>query len=267
MCCDGSATPRRARCLRTSRASSAAVPPPADRQRAYVLHRRAFRETSAIVELLTRDFGRVGGVVRGAKGVRRGGHRIEPFGEVAVTWRGCGQLVNVFNCEPLAHCRLRGDALFAGFYVNELLMRTLRHEEPVRDLFQHYARTLTELAAAADVQAALRRFERRLLEELGYGLAFDADLASGRPISDAKTYRLVDGEGFLQVPDAATGDSARGVLLSGSDINAIGAGDYRQAHVLRAAKRVFRRALARRLNGRPLATRQLFRNRGKVAAG
>ena len=265
MCCGGSATPRPARPPRTSRASSAAVPPPADRQRAYVLHRRAFRETSAIVELLTQDFGRVGGVVRGAKSARRGGHRIEPFGEVTVTWRGRGQLVNVLNCEPLAHCHLRGDALFAGFYVNELLVRTLRHEEPVRALFQHYARTLTELAAAADAQAALRRFERRLLEELGYGLAFDADLVSGQPINDAKTYRLVEGEGFRQVPDAVTDDGAPGVLLSGSDINAISADDYRQAHVLRAAKRVFRRALARRLDGRPLATRQLFRNRGHRA--
>lgn len=239
--------------------------PPADRQRAYVLHRRAFRETSAIVELLTRDFGRVGGVVRGVRGAGRGSHRIEPFGEVAVTWRGRGQLVNIHNCELLAPRRLQGDALFAGLYLNELLVRTLSHEEPVQALFQHYGQALTALAAAADVQAALRRFERRLLDELGYGLAFDAELTSGRPINDAKTYRLVDGEGFRQVPDAAAGDRARAVLLSGSDINAISADDYRQAHVLRAAKRVFRRALARRLGGRPLATRQLFGNRGQVA--
>ena len=61
--------------------------PAAKDQPAYVLHRRAFRETSAIVEYLTRDFGRVAAVVRGVKGGRRPRSSIEPFTEVVVAWR------------------------------------------------------------------------------------------------------------------------------------------------------------------------------------
>ena len=241
--------------------------PSADRQPAFVLHRRAFRETSAIVELLTRDYGRVGGVVRGVKGARRAVHDIEPFGQVAATWRGRGQLVNLMRCEPLGPRRLVGGALFAGLYLNELLVRTLSHEEPVPALFNHYGETLTRMTSHGGVEPALRRFERRLLEALGYGLALDVDLSSGRPIDSAKIYLLVNGEGFRQVQGevqdsvdgASIGQGSTGeLLLSGADINAMNADDYRQANVRLAAKRVFRCALERRLGGRPLATRQLF---------
>lgn len=236
--------------------------PAADRQPAYVLHRRAFRETSAIVELLTRDYGRVAGVVRGVKSPRRRVHHIEPFDQLAATWRGRGQLVNVLRTEPLAAGRLTGDALFAGLYLNELLVHTLSHQEPVAALFQHYGEALHRLASGGSVEPALRIFERRLLEELGYGLGFDAELESGRPIDHAKEYLLVQGEGFREVAagNAATATSATPPdwTVTGAQIAAVRADDYRAADVRLAAKRVFRRALELRLGGRSLATRQLF---------
>lgn len=236
--------------------------PPADRQPAYVLHRRAFRETSAIVELLTRDYGRVGGVVRGVKRPR-GGHHIEPFGELAASWRGRGQLVNVLRTEPLAPRRLTGDALFAGLYLNELLMRTLSHQEPVAALFRRYAEALTQLAAGDAIEPALRVFERRLLEELGYGLAFDVDIDSRQPIDSAKEYLVVEGEGFRE---AIGGSPFAGEWkVTGAQIAAVRADDYREADVRLAAKRVFRRALEMRLGGKSLATRQLFGARARRA--
>lgn len=252
--------------------------PPTDSQPAYVLHRRAFRETSAIVELLTRDYGRVGGVARGVKRSRNV-HHIEPFAQVAATWRGRGQLVNVLRTEPLAPCRLAGDALFAGLYLNELLMRTLSHQEPVAALFRHYGEAVARLASDAPVEAALRTFERRLLEELGYGLAFNVDVKSGRPIDRVKDYLLVAGEGFREAPanHAAHGDGGDGngvraahdngaLRLSGAQIAALNAEDYRNADVRLAAKRVFRAALEMLLGGKPLATRALFGARA-VATG
>ncbi len=244
--------------------------PPADRQPAYVLHRRAFRETSAIVELLTRDYGRVGGVLRGAKRRRRGAQPIEPFAQLAVTWRGRGQLVNLYGVEPLPALRLAGDALFAGLYLNELLMHTLSRQEPAAVLFAHYGEALAELAAGEDLEPALRRFERRLLEELGYGLAFDVDIASGRPIDRAREYLVVEGEGFREA--VANGGAAVGFpaanghawKLTGEQIAAVGADDYRAADIRLAAKRVFRRALEKRLDGKTLATRELFGARDVV---
>lgn len=256
--------------------------PPADRQPAYVLHRRAFRETSAIVELLTRDYGRVGGVLRGAKSARRrpGAYPIEPFAQLAVTWRGRGQLVNLLRVdlnagteEPHAPHRLTGNALFAGLYLNELLMHTLSRQEPATALFAHYGEALAELAAGEELEPALRRFERRLLDELGYGLAFDIDLGNGRPIDRAKEYLVVEGEGFRE---AATNGTAAGGLasangrewkLTGAQIAAVAADDYRAGDVRVAAKRVLRRALEMRLDGKSLATRELFGARDLARQG
>ena len=230
---------------------------PAERQPAYVLHRRAFRETSAIVDLLTLDFGRVSGVVRGVKGGRRRRHHIEPFAQVFATWRGRGQLVNVLRCEAATIRRLGGDALFAGLYLNELLVRTLSHEEPVALLFAHYGEALEALAAGGDLEPALRTFERRLLEELGYGLAFDIDVCSGSRIDDDKTYGVIIGEGFHEIRDGC-GNDAAALVLSGAQIAAMSAGDYGDRTVRHAAKHIFRRALELRLGGRRLTTRSLF---------
>lgn len=247
--------------------------PPAECQPAYVLHRRAFRETSTIVELLTLDFGRVSGVVRGARGGRRRSCHIEPFTHISATWRGRGQLVNVLRCEAVAPTQLGGDTLFAGLYLNELLMRTLSQEEPVAALFSHYGEALTSLGAERDLEPILRTFERRLLEQLGYGLTFDVDVRSGAPIDGDKTYGMTIGEGFHELRDAppVRGDNpcAAGrqvpFALSGWQIAAMGAGDYRQRTVRQAAKRVFRRALELRLGGRRLTTRSLFTARSGIA--
>ena len=245
--------------------------PAAQDQPAYVLHRRPFRETSAIVELLSLDFGRIGGVIRGVKGGRRQQHNIEPFGQVAVTWRGRGQLVTVLRSEPVAPRRLTGEMLFAGLYLNELLVKTLSHQEPVAALFNCYGDTLAHMARGDDLEPALRRFEQRLLEELGYGLAFDIDIRSGLPIEGEKSYTVVDGEGFQEVAAAHPRDTEtaegggsqapsgeRQLTLSGREIVAIGNGEFADMRVRKAAKRIFRRALETRLAGKPLTTRRLF---------
>ena len=246
---------------------------PAERQPAYVLHRRAFRETSAIVDLLTLDFGRISGVVRGVKGGARRRHDIEPFTRISATWRGRGQLVNVLRCEAAVPKQLGGDALFAGLYLNELLIRTLSQEEPVAALFNDYGHALASLnsvGAEGDLEPILRTFERRLLEELGYGLAFDVDVRSGVPIDDGKTYGMIVGEGFQELCGTNFGaDNGRAsglpLVLSGWQISAMGADDYRDDAVRRAAKRVLRGALELRLDGRRLTTRRLFKGTRRVA--
>lgn len=235
--------------------------PPVDRQPAFVLHRRAFRESSVLVEMLTRDFGRVGGVVRGAKGSRGQRQEVEPFGELAVSWRGRGELVTVIRSESVQPRRLTGDVLFAGLYVNELLVKTLGREEPVGRVFHRYEETLLSMQSAADIEPALRTFERHLLDELGYGIAFDFDIHNGKPIELGRNYRVVDGEGFREVEATEATPISSGsdnLVLSGGQITAIARSEFADHSVRRAAKQVLRRAIARRLGGRPLTTRRLF---------
>ncbi|MDE0419894.1 MAG: recombination protein O N-terminal domain-containing protein [Gammaproteobacteria bacterium] len=248
---------------------------PADRQPAFVLHRRAYRESSALVELLTRDFGIVGAVMRGVKRSPRLAHDVEPFGRITVSWRGRGQLVTLLRAEATSRYALTGDALFAGLYINELLVKTLSREEPVEALYHGYDAAIEALARIgvapmADtagtgddetrqdgaLEPVLRTFERRLLDELGYGIAFDVDISNGRPIEPGRTYRVVDGEGFREVDDAQRSSHTR--LFDGGQIAAMNAGVYRDPAVLQGAKHVLRRAIALRLGGRPLTTRRLF---------
>lgn len=242
--------------------------PAAERQPAHVLHRRPFRETSVIVELLTRDHGLVGGVVRGARGAGRRARPIEPFSEVVVAWRGRGELVNVLRHESVAARRLSGERLFAGLYVNELLVKMLGRGDPVSGLFHRYADAVSALVDGDDMAGVLRSFERALLDELGYGLAFDIDVRNGRPIDRGRRYDVVVGEGFREC--ARNGGEVGGrrdepLTLSGSEIAAIDMGDYSDRHIRRAAKHVFRSALELRLGGRSLATRRLFGARAGVA--
>ena len=236
--------------------------PAAKDQPAYVLHRRAFRETSAIVELLTQDYGRVAAVVRGVKGGGRQRMSIEPFTKVEVAWRGRGQMVTVIGSEPVQATHLKGDALFAGLYVNELLIKTLEPQEPVEAVFGAYGATLTALAADENLEPALRLFEKGLLDELGYGLVFDVDVKTGLPIEAHKTYQAVDGEGFHEVANG--GDpraTTREAVYTGAEITAIANGDFTESRARAAAKLVLRRALRQRLAGKRLNTRELFAHR------
>lgn len=236
---------------------------PVDRQPGYVLHRRAYRESSALVELLTRDCGLVGAVMRGVKRSPRSARDLEPFGRIAVSWRGRGQLVTVLRTETVVRRDLSGDALFAGLYINELLVKTLGREEPVTGLFDSYDMAIASLAQIHagegigfdELEPILRTFERRLLDELGYGIAFDVDIANGRPIEPGRSYRVVDGEGFREV-DKREGSPVP--VFDGAQIAAMDAGEYRDRAVLRGAKQILRRAIAVRLGGKPLLTRRLF---------
>ncbi len=95
---------------------------------AYVLHVRAYRETSAIIDLLTLQHGRVSVVARGVRRARGG--QPHPFGRLSVGCSGRGQLLTLAGYDSISHRWLTGDALYAGLYLNELLLRLLRDDDP-----------------------------------------------------------------------------------------------------------------------------------------
>ena len=222
------------------------------RQPAYLLHARAYRETSAIVELLTLEHGRVAGVARGVRGGRRP-QPIEAFCLMEIGWRGRGALVTVTGREAVQRWHLAGRALFAGMYVNELLVRSLRPAEAAPNLFRAYQMTLGRLASEDDLEPPLRMFEKRLLFELGYGPTFDFESISGAAVVDDRAYVFAEGEGF-RVAGAATKNSFPGRVLKD-----IARDRYEATDVRRAAKIILRRALKPHLGPRPLAARELFR--------
>ncbi|WP_434456773.1 DNA repair protein RecO [Stutzerimonas urumqiensis] len=216
---------------------------------AFVLHSRAYRETSALVDLFTPQ-GRTRAVLRGARG--KAGSLARPFVPLEFELRGRSDLKSIARLEPagLAYW-LEGASLFGGLYLNELLIRLLPAEDAHPDLFDHYAATLPGLAEKRPLEPLLRAFEWRLLCELGYGFPLDVDV-HGRPIMPAQRYRLSPEAGFEAVETMQPG------LFSGADIQSMAAADWDAPGALMAAKRLMRQALAPHLGDRPLVSRELF---------
>ncbi len=225
---------------------------------AFVLHTRSFRESSLIAELLTPDHGRVGVVARGGRRGRRGGAgALQPFTLLQAEWTGRGELRTLTQAESERAFPLAGDQLFAGLYLNELLLRLLHREGPQPEIFQSYLHTLDALLAGADLEPVLRRFELHLLADLGYGFALDHDV-HGQPILSAGQYRFLADEGLMPVADGVR-DGGEISLFLGEHLLALAAGALDDTEVRRSAKRLTRLALASHLGGRPLRSRELFR--------
>jgi DNA repair protein RecO (recombination protein O) len=216
---------------------------------AFVLHSRAYRESSALVDFFTPE-GRLRAVLRGARG--KAGTLARPFLPLEVEFRGRGELKNVGRLDSAGIPNLlAGEALFSGLYLNELLVRLLPAEDPQPALFEHYAVTLQALAANRPLEPLLRAFEWRLLDELGYGFALDTDLA-GQPIAPEGIYRLLPDAGLEPVGQLQPG------LFQGRELLALAEADWSAPGALGAAKRLMRQALAPHLGGRPLVSRELF---------
>lgn len=161
-------------------------------QPAFVLHTRPWRETSMIVELLTRDHGRVGVVARGLSTPKRQPLRaaLQPLQSIRADYLPRGELARLIHAEALDTApQLTGDRLMAAFYINELLLRLTPRNDSAQPVFDLYARVRHELPAATSLSWTLRRFERDLLDALGVGLPWDVT-PDGEQVEDGRRYRL-----------------------------------------------------------------------------
>ncbi len=216
---------------------------------ALVLHARPYRETSAIVTLLTAHYGRIAVVARGARGKR--GSILQPFNRVRVSWSGKGSLQTLTGCELTGHAWLSGTPLASGFYVIELVNRLLAEHESAPDVYTASCWALERLEAGDPPDVVLRVFEKLLLDALGYGLDFSRDAETGEPLRADLEYVLHPESGFV----AALG-GARG--YSGAVLADIASARFQTRDARVAAKKIFRQALAPLLGSRPLASRRLL---------
>lgn len=234
-------------------------------QPAYVLHRRSYRETSFLVELFTPDYGRL---TLTAKGARR--HKstaqglLQPFTPLMVSWAGKGELMTLVGADAYGEVRhLKGDSLFAGFYLNELLMGLLERWDAHPALFKTYDQALMALQAVPLDQHALRTFEKSLLEELGYGLLFKDDMVPPESYREDKYYRFVPDQGFV-ISELGEDAKEKSTLFSGKNLLAIAREDWQDEDCMRDAKRLTRFVLAPLLGNRQIHSRKLFVQPGEV---
>jgi DNA repair protein RecO (recombination protein O) len=235
-------------------------------QPAFVLHARAYRETSMLLEVLTREHGRLGLVARGVRRERtrlpRG--QLQPLQPLLIGFVLRGELGTLTGAEPAATLPgPGGDALLAGIYVNELVLRMTGRADPHPRMFDAYAECVAALARRdiggvresaagdSDVRRArdatgwtLRRFERDLLAELGYALPLRRVAGSGAAVGSASTYAYDPEAGPLET--RVPGDSLR---VRGSALLAL-ADDVRpDAADLEQLRRLMRAVIRHHLGG------------------
>lgn len=222
---------------------------------AFVLHHRPYRETSLLVDVLSRDHGRVSLVARGQRQQsKRKRNVMQLFQPLWLSWYGQGELVTLTQVEVSdAAYRLVGNASLCGLYINELLYKLLPLQEPETGLFDAYQRTLEQLQNNnSQQQVTLRLFEKALLSELGYGLQLDIDVDSGEPLQDDLNYLYQPDSG----PHLYQGGSAS--VVSGRSLRHLREGQGFDETSLKQIKTLMRTVINYYLGGRPLHSRQLF---------
>lgn len=229
-----------------------------DNQAVYVLHTYPFKETSLVVELFTHGFGRVATTAKGARRPRsamRG--MLQSFQPLIATWSGKLELKTLHSLEwGSGLLLLKGEALMCGFYLNELLLRLLPREDAHGTLFEYYSLTLKTLANSQDLATTLRRFELKLLQELGYAIPLQNDV-NDLPILEEPIYLYEAEHGAVRV-NAAINRSKNGVPLAGKTLIDMASDDYRNAQTQQQSKQLMRYLLAYYLGDKPLHTRQLL---------
>jgi DNA repair protein RecO (recombination protein O) len=228
----------------------------------YVLHHRPWRDTSRILEVLTREHGRLTLFARAVRGPSaRLAPVLQPFQPLLLSWSGRGEAPQLTAAERAGHCAtLPPQCLLAAFYLNELLIRLTTRHDPLPELFDHYHGALESLRAGAPLTRCLRIFEKRLLEVLGYGLDLASEAHSGEPIQPEGYYHFRPGQGLALA--AARGAGA----LAGHSLLSLARECLSGERELEDARRMLQAALAECLEGRPLATRAVAKSMARRAA-
>ena len=223
----------------------------------YILHTRAYRDNSLLIDIFSRKHGRVGAVAKGAKQARsKFNGLLQPFGLLMLSWSGKGELMTLTDAEPArAVLSLKGQQLISGFYVNELLTRLLQRFDPHQTLFDVYHETLCLLEQGEHEEPVLRRFEYYLLQETGYGLILDHDIETGEIIQSAASYCYYLERGPIKV--SAHENQQQGLMLDGETLLAIQDEALTTPRQLKQAKQLMRAIIAHQLGDKPLRSREL----------
>jgi len=220
----------------------------------YLIHHRKYREKSHIVHLYTQEYGRVDGIIR----------QIPPpqYQPIRLQASGKSELKNFTKLEILNQpVFFHGDAFFAGFYLNEILLRLCPLEEAMLRTFEQYQLTLLQLQQLASHESAalflrqiLRQFEHVLLQELGYAIDFSVD-ASQQEVLPLRHYQFQLNDGFIPVAQASR-STISGSLIATMQSYQDGR-DFSHEQ-LRLLGKLYRQMISSLLGDRPLKSRQLW---------
>ena len=224
-------------------------------QAAYLLHQRPFRDSSLLLDVFSRDYGKLALVARGARAQKsRLKPLLRPFVPLRIAWVLRTDLGTLTGVEVDGHLlSLSGDALLSGYYVNELILHFLHRHDPQPEVFETYVQTVDSLARSENPAPTLRLFEIELLRLLGYAVNFEHEALSHDDLDPDKHYEYRAEQG----PVGVARDSGP-MVFRGDELIAIREHRLDDATVLRAASRLLRGVINHHLDGRELKSRKVL---------
>jgi DNA repair protein RecO (recombination protein O) len=238
--------------------------------RGYVLHTYPYKETSLILQAWTEKHGRLGLVAKGARRPKSASRSLLlPFQPLVLDWFGRSDLKTLKTAEAAAPATpLAGQSLLSAFYLNELLLKLTTREDPHEGLFAAYDEAIGCLRAlsrekhaamGAAIEPVLRRFELRLLQELGYAVELSREAVTHAPIVAEREYLYVVERGPVPAPPEGE-KRVDAVRLRGRTLLDLERGQLEDATTVAQAKQLMRLLITHSLNGQELATRAMVRD-------
>lgn len=226
-----------------------------DEQVAFILHLHPYSETSLIVDVFSRDHGRLPILARGARRPRSALRGVlMAFQPLELGWFGAGEVRTLAKAEWMGGMRLlSGRCLLLGYYLNELLVSLLPREDAHPGLFDAYSAALHALSLGTADAPELRRFEQSLLRELGYGLRLTTEADGGEPVRADGEYLYLTERGPVQKLGGSGTAGFRGKTLLD-----MAEDDYSDPRTRAESKQIMRQLIAHHLGGKPLQSRRVF---------
>ncbi len=232
-------------------------------QPGYILHHRPFRDTSQILDIVTRDHGKIAVVARGSRGSKsRLAGVLRPFLPLRVSWVGKSDMGTLTGAETAGPpSGMVGDAIFSAYYVNELLLHFLHRDDPQPEIFALYEEVIKALLITDNIAAALRSFELEFLSLLGYAVNLDHEFGSRNllMIDQDYEYRMEQGPVLVERDGP--------LVFKGAVFKEIAEQRFEKPDILRAANRLLREIIGFHLGGKELKSRKVLMelHRGRIA--
>ena len=224
-------------------------------QAAFILHGRDFRDTSRLLDVFTEDYGRITLVAKGARSARSKLQGIlQSFTPLIISWSGKGEVQTLTGAESVkTTINLSGKQVMSGYYINELLQRLTTFHDPHPEIFTLYQKTLENFVTEED-EIVLRRFEKHLLAEIGYGLNLQSDSDTGTDINTNEMYYYNIEKGPVNIKNNNTEGE---FIFSGQTLVEMSDEKFSCAQTQKEAKQLMRIILSHHLGDKPLKTRSL----------
>ena len=227
----------------------------------FILHRRNFSESSFILEIFSRDYGRVNLIAKGAKQIKKyQGTNFDLYQKYNISWISKSELGILTGIDVIrSKTYFIAEKAITAFYINEIILKLLHKDEPHVELFDIYELTLRKLFSNENEKIILRYFEKQLLESLGYGISLDHDVKTGLSIMPTQEY-------YYKIDSGPTSDvslSEEGMKISGETLFELNNETLSDNKNINEAKNLLSMILRKHIN-QPLESRKLYKSYANI---